>query len=35
VAEDRAFVNVEIKTDSLRGNGLEEKLVALIRHYGL
>jgi glycerophosphoryl diester phosphodiesterase len=35
VAGDRAFVNVEIKTDSLKGDGLEEKLVALIRRYGL
>ncbi len=35
VAENRAFVNVEIKTDSLRGNGLEEKLAALIHRYGL
>ena len=35
VAGNRAFVNVEIKTDSLRGDGLEEKLAALIRRYGL
>ena len=35
VAENRAFVNVEIKTQSPRGDGLEEKLVALIRRYGL
>jgi glycerophosphoryl diester phosphodiesterase len=35
VAGNRAFVNVEIKTDSLKGDGLEEKLVALIRRYGL
>jgi len=35
VARSRAFVNVEIKTESLRGDGLEEKLVALIHRYGL
>ena len=35
VAGNRAFVNVEIKTDSLKGDGLEEKLVALIRGFGL
>jgi glycerophosphoryl diester phosphodiesterase len=35
VAGNRAFANVEIKTDSLKGDGLEEKLVALIRRYGL
>jgi glycerophosphoryl diester phosphodiesterase len=35
VAGNRAFVNVELKADSLRGNGLEEKLVALIRCYDL
>jgi glycerophosphoryl diester phosphodiesterase len=35
VAGSRAFVNVEIKTDSLKGDGLEEKLVALIRGRGL
>jgi glycerophosphoryl diester phosphodiesterase len=35
VAGSRAFVNVEIKADSLRSDGLEEKLVALIRGYGL
>jgi glycerophosphoryl diester phosphodiesterase len=35
VAGNRAFVNVEIKTQSPRGDGLEEKLVALIRRYGL
>ncbi len=34
-AGNPAFVNVEIKTDSLKGDGLEEKLVALIRGYGL
>ena len=31
----RAFVSVEIKTDSPKGDGLEEKLVALIHHYSL
>jgi glycerophosphoryl diester phosphodiesterase len=35
VAGSRAFVNVEIKTDSLKGDGLEEKLVELIRRYDL
>jgi glycerophosphoryl diester phosphodiesterase len=35
VAGSHAFVNVEIKTDSLKGDGLEEKLVALSRRYGL
>ena len=35
VAGNRAFVNVEIKTESLKGDGLEERLVALIRRYGL
>jgi glycerophosphoryl diester phosphodiesterase len=35
VAGDRAFVNVEIKTDSLKGDGLEEKLVGLICHHDL
>jgi glycerophosphoryl diester phosphodiesterase len=35
VAGNRAFVNVEIKTDALRGDGLEKKLVALVRRYGL
>jgi glycerophosphoryl diester phosphodiesterase len=35
VAENRAFVNVEIKTDSPKGDGLEKRLVALIRAYGL
>ena len=35
VAGNRAFVNVEIKTDSLKGDGLEEKLAALIRRYDL
>jgi glycerophosphoryl diester phosphodiesterase len=35
VAGSRAFVNVEIKTDSIKGDGLEEKLVALSRRYGL
>jgi glycerophosphoryl diester phosphodiesterase len=35
VAGDCAFVNVEIKTDSLKGDGLEEKLATLICRYGL
>jgi len=35
VAGNRAFVNVEIKTDALRCDGLEKKLVALVRRYGL
>ena len=35
VAGTHAFVNVEIRTDSLKGDGLEKKLVALIRRYGL
>ena len=29
------FINVEIKTTSPRGNGLEPRLIALIREYGL
>jgi glycerophosphoryl diester phosphodiesterase len=35
VAGNRAFVNVELKADSLKSDGLEEKLVALIRRYDL
>ena len=35
VAGTHAFVNVEIKTDSPKGDGLEKKLVVLIRRYGL
>jgi glycerophosphoryl diester phosphodiesterase len=35
VAGNRAVVNVEIKTESARGDGLEEKLVALIHRCGL
>ena len=35
VAGNRALVNVELKADSLKSDGLEEKLVALIRRYDL
>jgi glycerophosphoryl diester phosphodiesterase len=35
VAGNRAFVNVELKADSLKSDGLEEKLAALIRRYDL
>jgi glycerophosphoryl diester phosphodiesterase len=31
----RAFINVEVKSTSPRGNGLEQRLIALIREYGL
>jgi glycerophosphoryl diester phosphodiesterase len=34
-AGKRPFINVEIKTASPRGNGLEPRLVALIREHGL
>jgi glycerophosphoryl diester phosphodiesterase len=35
VAGNRALVNVELKADSLKSDGLEEKLVVLIRRYDL
>jgi glycerophosphoryl diester phosphodiesterase len=35
VAGNCVFVNVEIKTESLRSDGLEERLMALIRRYNL